>query len=130
MTSKYSKRKESSGRLTEGKWGNLSEESLARAGELDRIANDIGHSPAQIATNWIRQQADAMIPIFGATNVDQLTDNLGCLEFTLSEEQMKRIENICKFEIGFPIEILDEDEIHDLVFGKDFLQLLNHRRRN
>ena len=69
-TGKYSKRKEFSGRLTEGKWRNPSEESLARAGELDRIANDIGHSPAQIATNWIRQQADAMIPIFGATNVD------------------------------------------------------------
>src|SRR5919109_1912366 len=62
---------------------------------LMTLAQEIGRSPSQIAINWVRQQGDAhhapVIPILGARTEAQIKDNLGCLDFELTGEQLQRL---------------------------------------
>ena len=59
-----------------------------------QIADEIGHSPSQVAINWIRQQQHRaqIIPIIGARTLDQFRDNLGCLDVSLTPEQVQRLD--------------------------------------
>jgi aryl-alcohol dehydrogenase-like predicted oxidoreductase len=78
----------------------LKEHNLLMAEEVVIIAKEIGHSPAQVALNWVRQQnisnklSSKIIPIIGARNTRHLEDNLAYLEFELSEEHMKRLDEV------------------------------------
>jgi len=77
----------------------LKDRNLIIAEEVSKIAKEIGRTPAQIALNWVRQQKlprqqrpIKIIPIIGARNTSQIKDNLACLEFELSNEQMQRLK--------------------------------------
>jgi aryl-alcohol dehydrogenase-like predicted oxidoreductase len=78
----------------------LKEHNLLMAEEVVIIAKEIGRSPAQVALNWVRQQnisnklSSKIIPIIGARNTRHLEDNLAYLEFELSEEHMKRLDEV------------------------------------
>ena len=65
-----------------------SEAELAAGAAVVRLAGELGRSPAQVAINWVRQQPGNIIPILGARSVKQLQDNLGCLDFRLTDEHM------------------------------------------
>jgi aryl-alcohol dehydrogenase-like predicted oxidoreductase len=87
----------------------LKDRNLIIAEEVSKIANDVGRTPAQVALNWIRQQKllqqqrqSKIIPIIGARNTSQIKDNLACLEFELSNEQIQRLNEVSKIELGFP----------------------------
>jgi len=57
-----------------------------------------------------------IVPLVGAKTLDQLEDNLGCLEFTLTEEQKARLDDASHIELGFPHDFLAQfqtDRIHD-----------------
>lgn len=105
----------------------LGEKSLAVVLEVKKIAGETGHSMAQVAINWARQQqAKAqMIPILGARRVEQLKDNLGVLEFELSPEQLQRLDEVSQIEMGFPHGFLHGNPY---VFGATFDKIDNHRR--
>ena len=45
------------------------------------VAREVGHSPSQVAINWVRQQSPNIIPILGARREAQILDNLGVLDF-------------------------------------------------
>ncbi len=88
------------------------------------VAEETGKSRAQVAINWVRQQQDRalMIPILGARTLAQLEDNLGVLDWALSDDQLKRLDDASHIELGFP---------HDwhgnpYVFGATFDQIDNH----
>ncbi len=92
-----------------------------RAGEtVAQIASDIGRTPAQVAINWVRQQPGNVIPILGCRTEAQVMDNLGCLEFGLSDEQMARLSQIADFKPGFPNSFLHGDHVRGLIFGDTF----------
>ena len=58
----------------------------ALAAEIMKIAGEIGRSPSQVAINWVRQQRNNLIiPIIGARTEAQIKDNLGCLDFELTD---------------------------------------------
>jgi hypothetical protein len=58
-----------------------------------------------------------VIPILGARRVDQLRDNLGCLEVTLDEEQLRRLDAVSAVDLGYPHSTHDRDRIRDVVTG-------------
>jgi aryl-alcohol dehydrogenase-like predicted oxidoreductase len=98
--------------------------------EVNKIANEIGCTPAQIALNWIRQQQkgrNRIIPIVGARNAYQIKQNLECLNFQLTKEQLKRLNDISKIELGFPHDFLDSEIIRDIIYGGTFASIRNHR---
>jgi aryl-alcohol dehydrogenase-like predicted oxidoreductase len=94
------------------------------------VAAELGRPPAQVAINWVRQQ-DAgcpVIPIVGARSAAQLADNLGCLEFELTADQLARLTAASAFRPGFPRSFLESDHVRGLVFGTTFERIAAHRR--
>lgn len=100
-----------------------------KAGEIIKtIAQAVGRSPAQVAINWVRQQPGNIIPILGARRESQMVDNLACLEFTLSPEQMTALDAIADFQMGFPNSFLHSGHVRGLIFGDTFGRLDQKRQ--
>ena len=90
-----------------------------------QIAEEVGHSTAQVAINWVRQQQDKAltIPILGARTAAQLEDNLGVLEWELSADQLQRLDDASAIEPTF----LAQWQGNPYVFGATYNQIDNHR---
>ena len=125
-TGKYTRDNQSPGRLVKNHWGDPPEDRLTIAREVDKIADEIGCTSANVALNWVRKQAGLFIPIFGVTSVEQLNDNLQCLNYTLTDEQCTRINKLIDFKLGFPKGFLLGNK--DLYHGDTFNLLENHRK--
>jgi aryl-alcohol dehydrogenase-like predicted oxidoreductase len=59
---------------------------------LDEIAKETGKSVAQIALNWLLRRPTVASVIIGARNEEQLRDNLGAVGWSLSPEQIKKLD--------------------------------------
>jgi aryl-alcohol dehydrogenase-like predicted oxidoreductase len=87
------------------------------------IAREIGKSPAQVALNWLRNRPNPIIPIIGARKLSQLQDNLACVDFNLTGEQLQRLDNISAISLGFPQELLASQFVRDILLGGVAAQL-------
>jgi aryl-alcohol dehydrogenase-like predicted oxidoreductase len=85
------------------------------------IADETGRSRAQVCVNWVRQRPySRFIPILGARSTSQLADNLAALEWKLDDDQLKRLDDVSAFEMGFPHDFLPKNPYvfgatHDLI---------------
>jgi aryl-alcohol dehydrogenase-like predicted oxidoreductase len=104
--------------------------NLAIAEAVMRIAQEIDRSPAQVALNWVRQQQrrGLIIPIIGARTESQIKDNLACLEFELTEEQLRQLDEVGRISYGFPHDFLASDHVKGLIYGETLPLIDNHRR--
>jgi aryl-alcohol dehydrogenase-like predicted oxidoreductase len=104
----------------------LGEKSLKVVNEVQRIAEEVGKPMSQVAINWVRQQPKAqMIPILGARSEDQLKNNLGVLDWKLTDEQWKRLDDISAIDMGFPHGFLDGNHY---IYGATYDKIDNHRK--
>jgi aryl-alcohol dehydrogenase-like predicted oxidoreductase len=98
---------------------------------LRGVAEEVGATPSQVAINWVRQQQDTahapVIPILGARTEAQIRDNLGCLSFALTDEQLERLSAASPFSLGFPRSFLESDHVRGLIFGETFAKIDNHQ---
>ena len=94
------------GRIHSARWGGLEERKMAVAREVVAVAKEIGVSASQVALSWVRHQSPTMIPVIGARKVSQLVDNLGCVDVDLSAEQLRRLDEVSKIELGFPYDFI------------------------
>ncbi|KAG0021957.1 hypothetical protein BGZ81_008736 [Podila clonocystis] len=62
--------------------------------EVRAIAAECDRTPAQVALNWTMQKPGITAPLLGVRTLEQLEDNLGALEFTLSSDQMSRLDQV------------------------------------
>jgi aryl-alcohol dehydrogenase-like predicted oxidoreductase len=60
---------------------------------LGTIAERKKATPAQVALAWLLAQKPWMVPIPGTTKLHRLEENLGALNFDLSAEDLREIEN-------------------------------------
>ncbi|MBF6327223.1 aldo/keto reductase [Nocardia transvalensis] len=90
-------------------------QELAVARVVQRVAGDLGYTPAQVALAWTRAHSHAVHPIIGARTLDQLLDNLGTLEVSLPSEAIDLLESATGFRPGFPTEFLSANTTY--VFG-------------
>ena len=102
----------------------LNDRNILIAKEVSKIAKEIGRSASQVALNWIRQQniieshgKNNIIPIIGSRKESQIKDNLSCIEFELTEEQMKMLNEVSKIELGFPNDFLNSEMLKDIIYG-------------
>ncbi|MGA7105830.1 MAG: aldo/keto reductase, partial [Candidatus Deferrimicrobiaceae bacterium] len=110
-------------------WGNIyvTERNLRIAEEVDRIAKEIGRSPSQVAIAWVRHRPQGVyIPILGASKTEQMKDNLGALDVALSAEQLGRLNEVSRVDLGFPLAFLDQ--VRQIVYGNTFPLTDDHRR--
>ena len=91
------------------------------------IADQIGRTPSQVAINWVRRQPGNIIPILGARTAQQLKDNLGCLDFKLSDEQNTALCEASAIELGFPHEFISRDALKNIMYGGTYDKIDNHR---
>jgi len=97
------------------------------AAGLLALANEIGHTPSQVAINWVRQRPFQMIPILGARSETQLQEDLGCLDFELTTQQIELLNETSPIDLGFPHSFLHSSHVRGLIFGKTFPQILTSR---
>jgi aryl-alcohol dehydrogenase-like predicted oxidoreductase len=93
--------------------------TVDRAMQIAQVVVDVAAeaecSAPQAAIAWIRQQSPRHIPIIGARTLEQLKDNLGCLNVVLNNEQLTRLNAASEIDLGFPLKFLRRME--NLVLG-------------
>ena len=104
------------GEPTRAKQASEAEQKLAAA--VMEVAAEFGRTPSQVAINWVRQQSPNIIPILGARRESQLHDNLGALEFTLSDEQLARLTAANPLPVLYPHTFWNDFVRRDLIFGE------------
>lgn len=62
---------------------------------LQELGEKYDKTPAQIALNWLMAQ-DNVIPIPGAKNARQAQENGGALTFSLSADEVAKLEDISR----------------------------------
>jgi aryl-alcohol dehydrogenase-like predicted oxidoreductase len=92
------------------------ERSLRIAWEVDALADELGVPSAQVALAWVRQHPN-VIPILGARTVSQLQSNLQSLEVTLTSDQLERLNDVSRIELGFPHDFLRQDGPRAFAYG-------------
>jgi aryl-alcohol dehydrogenase-like predicted oxidoreductase len=61
-------------------------------GAVQSVSDDIGATPAQVSLRWLIDQREfTCVPIFGARSTEQMEENMGAVDISLSEEQYDRI---------------------------------------
>jgi len=69
---------------------------------LQEISAETGNSPAQIALNWLLQMPGVTAPIIGARNLKHLKDNLGSTGWSLTAEQMTKLNDVSRKPLPYP----------------------------
>jgi aryl-alcohol dehydrogenase-like predicted oxidoreductase len=103
------------------------ERTIGIAREVQCIARETGRPPAQVALNWLRQ--NNIIPIFGARTPAQVQENMGCIGFELTPEQMQRLEQVGKIPLGYPHAFLNNKIVRNFVYGDKTIKSERHAYR-
>jgi aryl-alcohol dehydrogenase-like predicted oxidoreductase len=134
LTGKHSKRPEMVGENSETDLNSgrvnwvaekLDDRNTSIADVVQKIAQEIGRfpsgnaprTPAQVALNWLLQKNSSIVPIIGARTLKQLEDNLGCLDFMLSPEQIDYLDSVSQIDLGFPHAFINSEMVKDLISG-------------
>ena len=59
---------------------------------VQKVASEIGVSPAQVAYAWVLSKETVTSPIVGCTKLKQFEETIGALDVTLTKAQIKRLE--------------------------------------
>ncbi|MER8973389.1 aldo/keto reductase [Mesorhizobium sp. M0800] len=69
---------------------------------LDVVAEETGKTIPQIAINWLLQRPTVASVIVGARNEEQLRQNLGAVGWSLTAEQMKKLDTASEVTAPYP----------------------------
>jgi len=125
LTGKYNKSTQEPKRLTPDSplyAALVNERSTSIADEVLEIAHQAGRTPSQVALNWLRQRqvAGNVMPILGCRSEKHAQDNLGCLDFELSADDIARLDEASRIRLGFPGDFLASSFVRGLVYGNTF----------
>jgi len=98
----------------------LNERAIKITEEVIALANELNVQPSSVALKWTMQQGFSCIPIIGATKPEQFIENLKCLDVTLSNEHINRLNQVSKIELGFPGDFFLEDGVKNVLYGGFF----------
>lgn len=81
----------------------VSDELLYRVIDaLDEIAEETGKTVPQIALNWLLQRPTVSTVLIGARDEEQLRQNLGAVGWTLTPEQVGKLDAASKVRPAYP----------------------------
>src|SRR5580658_718443 len=69
---------------------------------IDSVAEETGKTVPQIAINWLLQRPTVSTVIIGARNADQLQQNLGAVGWTLTAEQIAKLDAASERTLAYP----------------------------
>ena len=93
----------------------LSERNLQIAKAVDEIADEISVSSSSVSLNWLR--AKNVIPIMGARTLEQAIDNLATLDWTMSVDQVRKLDEVSAIDPGHPYDILSNKLAREIAYG-------------
>lgn len=89
-----------SGRMRWDEYG--TEHTWTALDALHAVASETGHTPAQVALNWLLDAPGVTAPIIGARTPQQLDDNLGAVGWSLDPEQRARLDKASTRPAPYP----------------------------
>ncbi|MFZ1918072.1 MAG: aldo/keto reductase [Terriglobales bacterium] len=84
---------------------------------VQKVSQQVGRPPAQVALAWLRYRDIAVIPIIGARRITQLQDNLASLELNLTGEQLATLNEASAIELGFPYDFYANEMVKTVAYG-------------
>ncbi len=72
----------------------LTEDNLAKVEKLGGLARDMGISLSQLSIAWVLRQQAISSALIGASKPEQVVENVKAVQVNLSEDVLKRIEEI------------------------------------
>jgi aryl-alcohol dehydrogenase-like predicted oxidoreductase len=106
----------------------IPDRSFQIAQTVSEIAQELDCSSAQIALAWILAQSPQMIPILGASKLEQFQDNLKCLEVTLSPAHLQQLDRASQIELGFPHDFLASEMVRGNLFSGTYDSIDRHHQ--
>jgi len=70
------------------------EKNIQLVREVEKMAEEKGCTTAQLALAWVLAQGEDIVPIPGTKHVRYLDENIGALEVKLSDDDLKRLDEI------------------------------------
>jgi aryl-alcohol dehydrogenase-like predicted oxidoreductase len=83
---------------------------------LYAVAKEVEKTPAQAAINWLLNQPGVTAPIIGARTMEQLEANIGSAGWSLTAEQIDRLNKASDLYVSYPY---DEDAINQRSRGRE-----------
>ncbi|MFB9759260.1 aldo/keto reductase [Ectobacillus funiculus] len=83
---------------------------------LYAVAEESQKTPAQVALNWLLNQPGVTAPIIGARTMEQLEANLGSAGWSLTSEQIARLNSASNLYVSYPY---DQDAINQRNRGRE-----------
>jgi aryl-alcohol dehydrogenase-like predicted oxidoreductase len=117
LTGKYLEENSNPKRMTKGVSARLSERNLAMSAEIKALAKEIGHTPSQVAIRWAMQMVKKSSPIFGARSLKQCEENLKVIDFSLSNDQMNKLNSISKIGPNNPNDFLKLPRLEEILYA-------------
>lgn len=124
-------------------WHAMTERNLGIMEKVNRVADRIGRPTVQVSLRWLMQQPVVTIPVFSARTVEQAKEDMGCVDFELSAEDMREltiasqpaVSSIMPGVGAYPYPMLEygspalpEFYSRFLLFGEVEDKIVNHRR--
>ena len=89
------------------RWANYANErTWGVIDQLVAIAEETGKTPAQVALNWVMNRPGITAPIIGVRTLAHLEDNLGAAGWTLTAEQMGKLDQVSDLPWPYPYDWL------------------------
>ena len=126
LTGKYLEKNNDNKRLKENS-ERLNSRNQMITKQVVTIAKELNCSAAQVAIRWVMQKPQVIIPVIGATKLAQIFDSIGVLDCLLTDEQIARLNEVSKIELGFPHDFLKQPGVNDILFSGEAEKLINHR---
>jgi aryl-alcohol dehydrogenase-like predicted oxidoreductase len=95
----------------------VNDRNLAIVKVAEAVAKELERSAAQVAIRWSLQKPGVTSVILGARTPAQLEDNLNAATLVLNDEQMARLDEASKIEIGYPHTYLKSASVTRFLYG-------------
>lgn len=69
---------------------------------LEKVGKEVGKTVPQVALNWLLQRPTVSTVIIGARNEEQLRQNLGCIGWNLTKEQVATLDAASSITPAYP----------------------------
>ena len=127
LTGKYSGGQQQAAQGGGGRYDNammkdfapIDDRKLRIAEAVKAVAQEVGRSPAQVALAWLlrRPFRVPVIPIVGARKLNQVEDNLACVQVHLSGDHLGRLEEVSGIQLGFPHDFYGVEMVRNFAYG-------------
>lgn len=74
---------------------------------LEEIARNRGAPVSQVALNWLRKKSFISSVLIGARTVDQLKENLSCVDWALTTDEVQKLDAVSAESAPYPYSFID-----------------------